>query len=40
MKSAAPWLLAAVLAAVCAWTVWALRQPTFAHQLALLMPLC
>ena len=40
MNGRAPWLLAAVLAAICAWTVWALRQPELVHQLAMLMPLC
>lgn len=40
MSNLAQRLLAAVLAAVCAWAVWALRQPEFAHQLALLLPLC
>jgi hypothetical protein len=40
MKSVAHWLLAAVLAAVCAWALWALRQPDLAHQLELLLPLC
>ncbi|WP_260117346.1 hypothetical protein [Pseudoduganella rivuli] len=34
------WLLAAVLAAVSAWALWAIRQPEFAHLLASLMPLC
>lgn len=40
MNRHAPWLLAAVLAMVCAWTAWALQQPELVHQLALLMPLC
>jgi hypothetical protein len=40
MKDLAQWLLAAVLAVVCAWALWAMQGPDMAHQLAMLLPPC